>query len=149
MWINEFGLAEIKVVELCISRVLRSRRNSPTWNIHDEGTRPAGDASEEAMSRTPGNISPRSYDVSSFPAQPSPNEGRHTTKVPAAMHDQNILPTLSSMQSQGGGLGQSAGDAMSPYDLWSTAWQDPSFGFPEVMDLETWKQMINNIATYP
>ncbi|KGO36423.1 Transcription factor, fungi [Penicillium expansum] len=104
VWLNEFGLAEVKVVELCIIR---------TTGLA-QGTYQPG----EQAPMSPPEVLP------DFMAQ-------ERERNP-------IMPTPMNIESIAAGA--------SPDMMWPAVWEDQNFAFPQAADLETWEQMISEIA---
>jgi hypothetical protein len=112
VWLNEFGLAEVKVVELCIIR-----------------TRGFAQATEQPSDKTP--ISPPEVLPDFMIQQREGNSGMSTT-----------------MNIAGAGMAGSPSQppVSSPDMMWPAVWEDQNFAFPQAADLETWEQMISEIA---
>ncbi|KAJ5084532.1 hypothetical protein NUU61_009111 [Penicillium alfredii] len=113
VWLNEFGLAEVKVVELCIARTKGFART--TDQLGDDSQLNPDDI-------LPGFLS---------------HERDRSSMNPA----------------DGMSLGSAAFDAppsqppgYSPDMMWPAVWEDQNFAFPQAADLETWEQMISEIA---
>ncbi|KAJ6079697.1 hypothetical protein N7467_009450 [Penicillium canescens] len=112
VWLNEFGLAEVKVVELCIIR-----------------TRGFAQATEQPSDKTP--ISPPEVLPDFMIQQREGNSDMSTT-----------------MDITGAGMAGSPSQppVYSPDMMWPAVWEDQNFAFPQAADLETWEQMISEIA---
>ncbi|KAJ5294707.1 hypothetical protein N7508_009528 [Penicillium antarcticum] len=112
VWLNEFGLAEVKVVELCI--------------IRTRGFAQATDQPSENTSMSPLEVLP------SFVAQQREDNPEIT----------------STMNISGPGIPASPSQppVYSPDMTWPAVWEDQNFAFPQAADLETWEQMISEIA---
>ncbi|KAJ5332167.1 uncharacterized protein N7506_005950 [Penicillium brevicompactum] len=104
VWLNEFGLAEVKVVELCIIRTARFAQT-------------ADQPGEQAPMNSP-------EVVPDFVTQ---ERERHP-----------LMPTPINLDSDVLGA--------SPDMIWPAVWEDQNFAFPQAADLETWEQMISEIA---
>jgi hypothetical protein len=112
VWLNEFGLAEVKVVELCIIR-----------------TRGFALATEQPSDKTP--ISPPEVLPDFMIQQRGGNSDMSTTMniAGAEMAGSPSQPPV-----------------YSPDMMWPAVWEDQNFAFPQAADLETWEQMISEIA---
>jgi hypothetical protein len=112
VWLNEFGLAEVKVVELCIIR-----------------TRGFAQATEQPSEQTP--MSPPDV-LPNLVAQ----ERGGNSDIPSALDVSD------------GGISAPSGQpsVYSPDMMWPAVWEDQNFAFPQAADLETWEQMISEIA---
>ncbi|KAJ6044423.1 uncharacterized protein N7446_002618 [Penicillium canescens] len=112
VWLNEFGLAEVKVVELCIIR-----------------TRGFAQATEQPSDKTP--ISSPDVLPDFMIQQREGNSDMSTTMniAGAGMADSPSQPPV-----------------YSPDMMWPAVWEDQNFAFPQAADLETWEQMISEIA---
>ncbi|KAJ6176154.1 hypothetical protein N7485_003068 [Penicillium canescens] len=112
VWLNEFGLAEVKVVELCIIR-----------------TRGFAQATEQPSDKTP--ISSPEVLPDFMIQQREGNSDMSTTMniAGAGMADSPSQPPV-----------------YSPDMMWPAVWEDQNFAFPQAADLETWEQMISEIA---
>ncbi|OGE58447.1 hypothetical protein PENARI_c001G08190 [Penicillium arizonense] len=112
VWLNEFGLAEVKVVELCIIR-----------------TRGFALATEQPSDKTP--ISPPEVLPDFIIQQRGGNSDMSTTMniAGAEMAGSPSQPPV-----------------YSPDMMWPAVWEDQNFAFPQAADLETWEQMISEIA---
>lgn len=116
-WLNEFGLAEVKVVELCIART--------------KGFAKATDLS--------GNES----HVQSVETMPAMMNGESFSGG-----DRNPITSASELSLGPNTIGASSnnGTGYSPDMMWPAIWEDQNFAFPQAADLETWEQMISEIA---
>jgi hypothetical protein len=106
--LNESGLAEVKVVELCIDRAK---------NFSKGTDQPCNDSSIESNDVVP--------DMS-----PNRNDMMLTDDIPS-----NALRAAPSYP-----------PGYSPDMIWPAIWEDQNFAFPQAADLETWEQMISEIA---
>lgn len=111
VWLNEFGLAEVKVVELCIMRTMGLVQNT------DQG--------EQDISSNPEVL----QEVIS-------HKQERISMMPTPMNVDSVAPGAFSDHPPSG----------SPDMMWPAAWEDQNFAFPEAADLETWEQMIFEIA---
>jgi hypothetical protein len=112
VWLNEFGLAEVKVVELCIIR-----------------TRGFAQAIEQPSDKTP--ISPPEV-LPDFMIQQREGNSDMSTTMNIAGAEMAGSP--------------SQPPVYSPDMMWPAVWEDQNFAFPQAADLETWEQMISEIA---
>ncbi|CAG8107822.1 unnamed protein product [Penicillium salamii] len=104
VWLNDFGLAEVKVVELCI--------------IRTAGLVQAAEQSTEQATRSPPEVMPDLVTM----------EGEREPMMPTNIDvESNVL-------------------GASPDMIWPAVWEDQNFAFPQAADLETWEQMISEIA---
>lgn len=116
-WLNEFGLAEVKVVELCIART--------------KGFTKSTDLSNDAALVQPVEIVPEIMNRDSCP------QGTRDATNPA-----NGLP----LGPDNLGASPNNSPGYSPDMTWPAIWEDQNFAFPQATDLETWEQMISEIA---
>jgi hypothetical protein len=116
-WLNEFGLAEVKVVELCIVRTKEFAKGSDL----------SGD-NEHAL---PVDIMSGIMDRANFREE-----------------DSQKLNSETELTSDPHALGPSSTNVpeYSPDMMWPAIWEDQNFAFPQATDLETWEQMISEIA---
>ncbi|KAI2677804.1 transcriptional regulator family: Fungal Specific TF [Penicillium roqueforti] len=112
VWLNEFGLAEVKVVELCI--------------IRTTGLAQVTDQPGDQASMSPPEVMP------DFMAQ----ERERNPMMSTPMNIESIAAGTSANQPPGS----------SPDMMWPAVWEDQNFAFPQAADLETWEQMISEIA---
>lgn len=112
VWLNEFGLAEVKVVELCI--------------IRTTGLAQATDQPGDQAPTSPPEVLP------DFMAQ-------ERERNP-------MISTVMNIESIEAGASPSHPPASSPDMMWPAVWEDQNFAFPQAADLETWEQMISEIA---
>jgi hypothetical protein len=112
VWLNEFGLAEVKVVELCILRTTGLAR--------------ATEQPGEQTSMSPPEVLP------DFMAQ----ERERNPMMTTPMNIESIVADDSPSHPPGS----------SPDIMWPAVWEDQNFAFPQAADLETWEQMISEIA---
>ncbi|KAK2741715.1 hypothetical protein FQN55_008214 [Onygenales sp. PD_40] len=121
IWVNEFGLAETRVIELCIAKVKQKRQDMTQQQA----------AASTTQATTP---MPEQAEASSDPANSRLSGGFEALTAPVP-GDQF-------------GLSQGDGDSMHFDSIWPAVWQDQSFSFPGAADLETWQEMINTIGTH-
>ncbi|CAI7637205.1 unnamed protein product [Penicillium manginii] len=116
-WLNEFGLAEVKVVELCIVRTKEFAKGS--------------DLSGDNEHSLPVDIMPGIMDRANLREE-----------------DSQKLNSETELTSDPHALGPSPTNVpeYSPDMMWPAIWEDQNFAFPQATDLETWEQMISEIA---
>ncbi|KOS46872.1 hypothetical protein ACN38_g2194 [Penicillium nordicum] len=112
VWLNEFGLAEVKVVELCI--------------IRTTGFAQATDQPGDQAPMSPPEVLP------DFMAQ-------ERERNP-------MMSTVTNIESIAAGASSIHPPDSSPDMMWPAVWEDQNFAFPQAADLETWEQMISEIA---
>ena len=112
VWLNEFGLAEVKVVELCI--------------IRTTGLAQATDQPGDQAPMSPPEVLP---DFMEQERERNP-----------------MISTVMNIESIATGASPSHPPASSPDMMWPAVWEDQNFAFPQAADLETWEQMISEIA---
>jgi len=116
IWQNEFGLAEVKVMELCIKKAYQFRATAADTTTSpaatDSGNRPQPPPGEQSTSTVP-------HDA--------------LTSPDTTFSSDNILglPNLAA----GGG----------PFQ-WQAPWGDPTFTLFEPTDLQQWESVLNNIT---
>lgn len=118
IWLNEFALAEVKIVELCVKKANQFRA--------DRATDGASEHQEDSSSME--RVPPESTINRSFTAISndftSPNTDFGSDTVPS-------LPNLTA----GGGFFQ-----------WQAPWGDPSFSLFEPIDLQQWENVLDTIT---
>ncbi|KAK5796494.1 hypothetical protein VI817_005779 [Penicillium citrinum] len=116
-WLNEFGLAEVKVVELCIARA--------------KGFAKASDLSGDDVHLQSVDVMPHMMSRDSYSAG-----------------DRNAFASGGEPTLDPSAIGASPNNApgYSPDMIWPAIWEDQNFAFPQATDLETWEQMISEIA---
>ena len=57
-----------------------------------------------------------------------------------------MISTVINIESIAAGASPSHPPAASPDMMWPAVWEDQNFAFPQAADLETWEQMISEIA---
>ncbi|KIW44288.1 uncharacterized protein PV06_05308 [Exophiala oligosperma] len=118
MWLSEFGLAEIKVVEMCIAKLKQQLQNSAQRNTGTQRQTP--EASQVPNLDGPSNVVPVDVDLTM------------ATDQNAALMNVGPLEMVSP----------------STLDAGKTpVWQDQLFPgtFPGLTDLQTWQEVIDNI----
>ncbi|TQN71149.1 putative transcriptional regulatory protein [Colletotrichum shisoi] len=119
VWLNEFALAEVKIVELCVKKARQSQPPPPPRPPPPSGTMVPLALASASPSRRP-----------SQPAGPTP-----------VMQTQPQLPVESpDFDPLMAGLGL-------PYSTTSAqmTWDDPGFFLPESGDLSQWEHVLNTI----
>ncbi|KAF2813633.1 fungal-specific transcription factor domain-containing protein [Mytilinidion resinicola] len=129
IWINEFALAEVKIVELCIKRARKLRtsaQSSSAVAVSQPSTVPAHatDTTEGFSSASTETIAPAA--PTNAPAPPQPHFDYCGSEPP-------LMPSFP------------PGDNAQP---WQTAWADPSFSLLEAADLQHWEYVLDNITQY-
>ncbi|KAJ5130864.1 uncharacterized protein N7515_006903 [Penicillium bovifimosum] len=112
VWLNEFGLAEVKVVELCILRTTGLAKNT-----------------DQPVDQAPMSLQEASPDLIT-------QEHDRYPMVTTPMNVDSTAPDASPGQTLG----------YSPDMMWPAVWEDQNFAFPQAADIETWEQMISEIA---
>ncbi|KAF2792121.1 hypothetical protein K505DRAFT_338948 [Melanomma pulvis-pyrius CBS 109.77] len=119
IWLNEFALAEVKIVELCIKKAKQFRNKKASSNAQ-----PTPRAQPEETNCQEGiDATLQSTDIRDLPPFPSLQIDFDTDD-----HFQQ-LPNLT------GANGYS----------WQAAWGDPSFSLLEATDLQQWEHVLDNI----
>lgn len=117
IWLNEFALAEVKIIELCVKKANQFRAD------HANGT--GGRRSEDPLvNRLPlGGSDERIFAaINNSPTSPNTDFGAETAPG---------LPNLAA----GGG----------PFQ-WQVPWADPSFSLFEPIDLQQWENVLDTIT---
>jgi hypothetical protein len=123
IWLNEFALAEVKIIELCISKVERFRTNRAAANM---GTVP--EAGPESRPTDP-----------SMPSASASGQQPFTTR-----HQNFDSPdTAPSTETTNGLPFLAAGSG--PFQ-WQAPWGDPTFTLFEPTDLQHWENVLNSIT---
>ncbi|KAJ5609938.1 hypothetical protein N7510_006657 [Penicillium lagena] len=117
VWLNEFALAEVKVVELCIARTKGFNRATDQL-----GHEPHMESMDTVL------------DITSHGS----HSGEHSNGMMAADTIPVGSPALCAFPINSPGY--------SPNMMWPAIWEDRNFAFPQATDLETWEQMISEIA---
>ncbi|PGG97078.1 hypothetical protein AJ79_09352 [Helicocarpus griseus UAMH5409] len=126
IWVNEFGLAETRVIELCIAKVKQKRKDL---------------AASQQQSSVPASTSLESGQVEGASSQQLPNGNVNGQSA-------EYQPALLVAPDEQYGIPQADGDSVHFDSVWPAVWQDQSFSFPGAADLETWQEMINTIGTH-
>ncbi|OBT83707.1 hypothetical protein VE02_08274 [Pseudogymnoascus sp. 03VT05] len=123
-WINEIGLAEVRVVELCISRARQARHDTP-------GASPAENATSDFN-----------------PAVTS--EGYNSSAVANTSLSQGMQGSHELSASQQNAMGETFPYAFQnptgPQDPWSDFWSNPAYFFPEAMDYQIWEGLVDDLT---
>jgi hypothetical protein len=123
-WINEIGLAEIRVVELCISRARQARNDT-------------------AAASPAENVTP---DFN--PAVTS--EGYNSSAVTNTSLSQGLQGSHELSASQQNAMGETFPYAFQNptglQDPWSDFWSNPAYFFPEAMDYQIWEGLVDDLA---
>ncbi|KFY89985.1 hypothetical protein V500_05381 [Pseudogymnoascus sp. VKM F-4518 (FW-2643)] len=123
-WINEIGFAEVRVVELCISRARQARQNT---------------AAASPAENTTSNFNPA---VTS--------EGYDSSAVTNTSLSQGLQGSNESSASQQNAIGETFQYAFQnpagPQDPWSDFWSNPAYFFPEAMDYQIWEGLVDDLA---
>jgi len=115
-WVNEFSLAETKVVELCIASSRRSRRDS---NSHTVRRRETVLAEREVGANVSTNESSTSGQCAGS-----------ATLLPAPETSHNV-----------GTFGNGPGD----HESWLDAWFGPTRNFPDPIDFQFWEDLVGSL----
>ena len=130
VWVNDFGLAEVKVVEMCIDKLKKRRSKArETDGIRASQVAPDGIREPRNERNQPDPFNPVSL--------PNESESRaiHPPSRGVQPHPSQLLPPH---------------DATFSWDLddmWPSQPFVETFSFPGPTDLETWQDMINAIGT--
>jgi hypothetical protein len=128
IWLNEFALAEVKIIELCISKVERFRTNRAAANtcvVPDagSGSRPPGPPMASASAPASGQHQP--YTIR------HQNQNLDSPDTALSTETTNGLPFLAT------GSG--------PFQ-WQAPWGDPTFTLFEPTDLQHWENVLDSIT---
>jgi len=115
-WVNEFSLAEIKVVELCIAS---SRRSSRDGNPNAARRRETTAAEREA-----------GVSISTTESSTS-NQGADSTTWPPGLDGPHNVETI----------GAGPGD----HESWLDAWFGPMRNFPDPIDFQFWEDLVGSL----
>ena len=115
-WVNEFSLAEIKVVELCIAS---SRRSNRDGNTHAASRRATTLADRQAGA----NVSTSESSTS--------GQGADPTMLPSATEGSHNVETF----------GNGPGD----HESWLDAWFGPMRSFPDPIDFQFWEDLVGSL----
>ncbi|KAG0649178.1 putative transcriptional regulatory [Hyphodiscus hymeniophilus] len=113
-WTNDFDLAEVRVIELCISRARQSRNQG------------------QGMVRMRGSSM-----VSGIDSSPVSTSHPLTMEYAASLGDQESYENLA-------GYGDSVGQY--GVEVWSDMWSNPGYYFPEPLDFQIWKDLVEDLA---
>ncbi|KAF2641551.1 hypothetical protein P280DRAFT_517748 [Massarina eburnea CBS 473.64] len=118
VWLNEFARAEVKIVELCVTKATQIRR------------------SERANSYP---ITSRGLSVANAPT--------HTIGIDYSINQgDNAFHSPETTISQDGFLGMPNLAAGGGPFQWQAPWGDPTFSMLEPTDLQQWEQVLNSIT---
>jgi hypothetical protein len=121
IWLNEFALAEVKIIELCIKKATQFRNDSATasvglsaeTNLDRYRHRQVNSSSIEE-----GNVVASNDNVSSLQTDIAPEN----------------LPGIPNLATNGG-----------PFQ-WQGPWADPLFSLLEPADIQQWENVLNSIT---
>ncbi|KAI2619311.1 fungal-specific transcription factor domain-containing protein [Hypoxylon sp. NC1633] len=119
-WANEFVLAEVKVIRLCISTARKTGR---------EGRRPEAQTSETTTQLTTAHLR-----QSSGSREPRPSE---TSVWPQSVF---AMPTSEPYTETSDGEGR-----MEICENWLDSWFGPNRNFPEPLDYHLWEGLVGNL----
>jgi hypothetical protein len=115
-WVNEFSLAETKVVELCIASSRRSRRDG---NPHTVRRRETVLAEREVGANVSTNESSTSGQCAGSATLPPAPETSHNVET----------------------FGNGPGD----HESWLDAWFGPTRNFPDPIDFQFWEDLVGSL----
>jgi hypothetical protein len=115
-WVNEFSLAETKVVELCIASSRRSRRDG---NSHTVRRRETVLAEREVGANVSTNESSTSGQCAGSATLPPAPETSHNVEA----------------------FGNGPGD----HESWLDAWFGPTRNFPDPIDFQFWEDLVGSL----
>ncbi|KAJ8116810.1 hypothetical protein OPT61_g1849 [Boeremia exigua] len=118
VWLNEFALAEVKIIELCVKKANQFRADRAA-----DGTR-SHQAEGSSTERAPPETAVDQSFITTNNSFTSPNTDFSGDTVPG-------LPNLAA----GGG----------PFQ-WQAPWSDPSFSLFEPIDLRQWENVLDTIT---
>jgi len=117
-WVNEFALAEIKVVELCIASSRRSSRDGNPLAVRRRETTLAERQVGDDMSTTEPSTSCQGTGPTTWP--PAPN-------------------TSHNVEATGSGFGD--------HESWLENWFGPMRNFPDPIDFQFWEDLVGSLET--
>ncbi|KFY04328.1 hypothetical protein O988_00852 [Pseudogymnoascus sp. VKM F-3808] len=124
-WINEIGLAEVRVVELCISRAREARNDT-------------------AVATPAENNTTSDYNVAAS------SGGYNSSAVANTSLAQGMQGSHELSASGQNGMGETYPYAFQnpagPQDPWSDFWSNPAYFFPEAMDYQIWEGLVDDLA---
>ena len=115
-WVNEFVMAEVKVIELCIATARKTSREG------SDADRAAG------VSGGQGVMGAASV------------EG-HANRVQQQASSQDGMDSMPSSVMDGGGQG----NGMGPCESWLDSWFGPTRNFPEPIDYQFWEDLVGTL----
>ena len=118
-WVNEFVMAEVKVIELCIATARKAGR--------EEGGHVGGGAG--------GGVGEAGHDGM---APPEGHGGR--TQQTSSSQDGMDIHAMSSTVVDGG-----QGNGMGPCESWLDTWFGPTRNFPEPIDYQFWEDLVGTL----
>ncbi|TPX12397.1 uncharacterized protein E0L32_006809 [Thyridium curvatum] len=120
VWVNEFALAEIKIVELCLKKAKQLRTSGPSTGAA-------------------GPVAPHNQQQPmSGPSTPHPNQTFVPEPAePSMVSEGQVLDPLSVNFGLQGGYGMPNNPMM---------WDDAAFFFPESSDILQWEHVLNSIT---
>jgi hypothetical protein len=118
VWVNEFALAEVKVIELCVSSARRLSREGRPQQADRRSARPAA---LHALSTPYAGLPPNDMSV-------------HT-----GLGGYNIRPQTYAPDTD---QDDAASSAVGPYEMWLDSWFGPTRNFPEPMEFQFWEDLV-------
>lgn len=121
IWLNEFALAEVKIIELCIKKATQFRVNKAMG---------ASEHSVDTTSNDLGQDERRPSIARQIPPQPTLD----TFTSPNTDFSAETMPGIPNLAAGNG-----------PFQ-WQAPWGDPSFTMFEPTDLQQWEQVLDSIT---
>lgn len=133
-WVNEFALAEVKVIELCIASARKTRRER---EVSQSGRRNGGGGGggNSDTSRVTSRRASLSYGGTGHLAA-------DTMNAPGAAMDQDAMPNGNV---NGTGDGGPMISGMGQCESWLDSWFGPARVFPEPIDLQFWEDLVGTL----
>lgn len=129
-WVNEFALAEIKVIELCIASARKSRR---------DGVTASGEKRQDSSAST---ASQATAGMNNAPAQVQESHSNHQQHQPQQQQQQQ-QPTMWASGATDAFVGSDVPPNLQLDENW--LWFGPS-SFPEPMDFQVWEDLVGTLA---
>ncbi|KAJ4375758.1 hypothetical protein N0V83_001034 [Neocucurbitaria cava] len=122
IWLNEFALAEVKIIELCIKKATQFRANRAMSTVEPPTERASQDLRYEQL-QAPEAI-----------AANGSNNNMNTFTSPNTELSSDSIPGLPHLAAGGG-----------PFQ-WQAPWGDPAFPLFEPTDLQQWEHVLDSIT---
>uniref|UniRef100_A0A0B7KE57 Xylanolytic transcriptional activator regulatory domain-containing protein n=1 Tax=Bionectria ochroleuca TaxID=29856 RepID=A0A0B7KE57_BIOOC len=138
IWVKQFALAEVKVIELCIATARKTSREGQPHNLNHQPVEPVGRSSEEFPNFQRTGPFPQSLTLMG----PSSGEMGGTHLGMASARTQMGVPTVA--QNSLPGI-EHTGNGVDQGETWLDSWFGPTRNFPEPLDFQFWEDLVGTL----